>query len=479
MYHGVGVVMDGDHVMVDRAANDFLANRVVAALLSFTSSGENVNLSGRVILRPTMTLRLPMPLLCLLLLLALTCQATKEQVPIQTTTTLSNGKDLPLLGMGVGNLQHNQIVDTIAFGGEHGIRLIDTAHASRNEHLVREGIEKSSSESDIHVITKVWYTHLGYQRTKLSVEESLKELTLASNNNNIQVHILLHWPRCRDEISWMDCEGEEERLPQYVKDLGPPPHLDKDNAHLESWRALEDLYDQDDRIASIGISNFDLRDIKTLVSKSRITPHILQGNVWTLLFDPHLMQYLTENDIHFQAYNVMNGIFSQTSRAPNAYHSLAALAHDVSSHDNDALVATPAQLVLAWLIQKQVSVIPRTSNKQHLQENAVSIEVVPTLTLKQQETIQSAVAALLRGVDLEPPKVTFYNSANQVAHLYWIHAESGEHVAVKEHLKPKESFESQTYPGHVFVAMDESKQTRNEFQVSAGYGDAQEFHIEL
>ena len=78
--------------------------------------------------------------------------------------------------------------------GQHGYRLLDTAHASRNEAAVRRGIvegaagmsssSSSSSDMQVHVITKVWYTHLGYERTVLSVQESLQELLVAEYNNN-------------------------------------------------------------------------------------------------------------------------------------------------------------------------------------------------------------------------------------------------------------------------------------------------------
>merc|ERR1712151_811686 len=159
-------------------------------------------------------------------------------------TYLGNGKSFPLVGMGVGNLQHDliisQIVNGVGGGGGGGFgigggiagsnsgvdnvefqksssseiiqnnhnhnnnnnsnmnataqkntitkttmmnyRLIDTAHASHNEQLVHDGIlqgllKKSNativqkSNDIVHVITKVWYTYLGYERTIISVTE--------------------------------------------------------------------------------------------------------------------------------------------------------------------------------------------------------------------------------------------------------------------------------------------------------------------
>jgi diketogulonate reductase-like aldo/keto reductase len=127
------------------------------------------------------------------------------------------------------------------------IRLVDTAHASRNEGILAKAIVDSDTSRQagannnkrtrgssgnnienpppIHVVTKVWYTHLGYERTKRSVEESLKALQ-AVNTRQVYVHMLLHWPRCNDDIPWMNCDEEENNLPQYVKDVGPAPHLE-------------------------------------------------------------------------------------------------------------------------------------------------------------------------------------------------------------------------------------------------------------
>jgi len=103
------------------------------------------------------------------------------------SVTLSNDHTFPLVGLGVGNLQANRIETMIYQGlqGDHRIRLIDTAHASRNEAQVAKGIvtgvqrflkdEEAAGRHhervQVHVVTKVWYTYLGYERTKYSVRE--------------------------------------------------------------------------------------------------------------------------------------------------------------------------------------------------------------------------------------------------------------------------------------------------------------------
>ena len=199
-------------------------------------------------------------------------------------TQLSHGGDFPLVGFGVGNLQHELISDRIAksLAEDKKTILIDTAHASKNEEKVRDGIAKGVKGrklSEVHVVTKVWYTHLGYERTKISVKESLEAL----KGKNIKVHVLIHWPRCNDEIPWMNCIEEEKDLPPEVKKAGRPPHEYKDTAFLDSWAALEDIFlgrvqlgKGLPKIESIGVSNFGLEDFKALEKTMRVTPHILQ-----------------------------------------------------------------------------------------------------------------------------------------------------------------------------------------------------------
>jgi diketogulonate reductase-like aldo/keto reductase len=344
----------------------------------------------------------------------------------------------------------------------------------------------------------------------------LKQLQLFPDNNelgnnhtidtHVRVHVLLHWPYCRSDIAWMDCEGEEARLPRHVKEAGPPPHLDKQNAWRESWRALEDMYQSTEKqyvaIESIGVSNFDLPDLTALVElhPGVITPHIYQGNVWAFLFDSQLMQFCQFHNIHFQAYNVMNGIISSraVATAPNAYQVLLDIAARgvVSNDATKPTAATPAQVVLAWLVYNGVSVIPRTSQLQHLRENANAVTKIPVPVLASNNNIiRNAVTALLRGIDLDRPRATFINKKNfhrdeaednaeeassaSSVHLFWYSNESGEEVPIHTDLQPGESYEVVTYPGHVFVAYDETKETRREYQVRANFGDAERIHIEL
>lgn len=403
--------------------------------------------------------------------------------------TLANNNKIPLVGYGVGNLQTDLVPGMVmsAMQDDKKTRLFDTAHASGNEALVAKGINKGiaklnrDNRVEVHVVTKVWYTHLGYERTRLSVEQSLKELQPALENDqaDVKLHILIHWPRCQDAIPWMDCRREEDELPEEVKQAGPDPSDDPD-AWKESWKYLEDLYLSDKHpIASIGISNFHLDEIEVMEDFSRIHPHVLQVNVWSLLYDSHLVEYCHKHRIHIQAYNAMHGTVSQPERAPRAFHHIQKVAGEISAEMKEEL--TPAQVILAWLVQHGISVIPRTSNVIRLEENsAVVLSQIPVFSDHQVETIAHSVEAYLSGDDLEKDihvSVTFHVVSKDIV-IYWL-GHDGDETRIG-HLKVGETFTDTTYPNHTFRMYDaQNKDYWVDHVVDANFGDHKHIHVEL
>lgn len=446
-------------------------------------------------------------LMCSMEFLLKRCHAKKKQTDIESTEgvclnsscgllkPLSNGGSIPLVGMGVGNLSLDLVSDTVETNLKQNFyRFIDTARNSRNEKNIAVAIGKAKigdgEEDAIHIVTKVWYTYLGYDRTKISVEDSMMDLP---GNLNIHLHILLHWPRCYDDIPWMDCEGEEKKLVDWVKDAGPPPHKNKDSAWKESWRALEDLYLEQKniregnpkkkkwkkpRIASIGVSNFKLQDMEELMKIARIKPAIYQGNLWSLLHDPYLMNILQENHVHFQAYNIMHGALHKKSDAPKAFSVLTKLASELDSRfeNTQEQQITEAMVLMKWLVQEGVAVIPRASSPHHQIENSpLSISSVPNLTYDEKLKVKQAISALMKGKDLKV-EAKFINQSSGSVSLHWKDHRTGNEVQVMEALKPGSSQIIDTHPGHQFVMYSNEDRERNQhYGVTAVYGESQNF----
>lgn len=406
---------------------------------------------------------------------------------------LANNNKIPLVGAGVGNAPVNMVKKIVAEAIQDSkkTRLIDTSHATGNENLVVQGILegvnrmglKEGEGVQIHVVTKVWYTHLGYERTKLAVQETLaafKEV-IEHDHIDLRIHTLLHWPRCFDSIPWMNCAKEEAELPAYVKEAGPNPANDPENAWKQSWKLLEEMYLSDQYpIASIGVSNFHLHDIEKMDTFARIHPHVLQVNVWSLLYDAPLVDYCHKHRIHMQVYNTMQATVVQPSSAPRAFHHVQKIANDLADRMGERV--TPAQVLLAWLIQHGVSVIPRTSKLTHLQENsAIALASIPGFDDLQVETIAHSVEAYLSQEDLEQDlhvSVSFH-AVNKDLMIYW-KGRDGDQDGYIALVREGEVFNETTYPNHIFRTYDaKNKDNFIDHQIEANFGDHKSIHVEL
>lgn len=421
------------------------------------------------------------------------------------TATLSNGVVFPLIGVGVGNMYTGFVPAIVghAVRPDNKIHLIDTSMVSENGKQVAQGIidgadhlvKSEGGETkvlEVHVVTKVWYTHLGYERTMLAVKSYIEDMKLAMVHPNVdlKLHVLINWPRCYDSVSWMDCEEDEKDLPDAVKQAGPSPHLDPENAWKGSWKALETLYEDKSAgatpLASIGVSNFHLDELKTLMEMATVKPHIVQTNAWSLLHDPLMVDYCHQQKIQLSVYNLMAGILGQAEDAAFAFHHLLALANIMSKelHDSGALPKdvelTAPQILLAWMIQHSISVSPRTTRLSHLHENSVvALANIPTLNDEQLEIIATSVEALISGVDMDEDahvKLTF-EAKNKDVYLYWHDQEFGGEIQVAL-IEQGDTFEESSHPGHTFRIYDsEDKSNYQLYKVEGRYGD--HHHVEL
>lgn len=334
-------------------------------------------------------------------------------------TLLSNGMVFPLVGLGVGNMDHDDIVRIISHIPEypdHLPVLIDTAQASDNDSLIVQGILAREARlvgsrrepRTYHILSKVWYTHLGYNRTRYAVQNMLQNYHSLFQMTSIQVYltVLLHWPQCYEDIEWMDCEGEELALSEAVRSLGPNPNENPIQAYQESWRALEDLF-LEKAVTNIGLSNFLFNDLQNLYSDNydlRVEPTLNQINVWTLFFDKETTQFMRNHtQILYQVYGLMS-ILDQEDNAPAAYQYLQAVAEKYG-------LQVP-QTVFVWFLQMKVSIIPRTTNEEHLLQNSLdTLLQVPPYESQELSDIEEAIRSLLQGHDSDH---------------FWIEEEEGE-----------------------------------------------------
>lgn len=235
-------------------------------------------------------------------------------------TTLNNGVKMPLEGFGVFTIEDLAICEqAVTDALNAGYRLIDTAAAYFNEEAVGAAIKKSDiPREELFITTKLWVQDAGYESTKNAFETSLEKLGL----DYIDLY-LIHQPY---------------------------------NDYYGAWRAMEELYN-DGKVKAIGLSNFTPGRLRDLMMNNTIKPAVLQ----------------TENHPFFQQKETLK-VLNQHNIQPQAWAPLAKSSEEILNNEQLNLIAkahnkTVPQVILKWNIQRGVSVIPKSTHKQRIEEN--------------------------------------------------------------------------------------------------------------
>jgi 2,5-diketo-D-gluconate reductase A len=234
--------------------------------------------------------------------------------------TLNNGVKMPLLGFGV--FQVTDLAEcerAVEAALRVGYRLIDTAASYQNEEAVGNALRRSGiARGELFITTKLWVSDTGYERTRKAFDRSMKLLGL-----DVLDLYLIHQP-------YGDVHG--------------------------SWRAMQELH-REGRIRAIGVSNFHPDRVMDLIVFNDIAPAVNQ--IETHPFNQQLatQAFLKENGVQIEAW------------APFAEGK-----HDVFKNELLRSIATRhgksvAQVILRWLVQRGVVVIPKSVRQERMAEN--------------------------------------------------------------------------------------------------------------
>ena len=280
--------------------------------------------------------------------------------------TLNNGVQMPMVGFGVFEIPAEQTARCVFDALKTGYRLIDTAQAYYNEKEVGDGIQRAIRElgirrADIFITTKVWVTEFGYEKTKASVEESLRKL----------------------QTDYLDLVLIHQCLSDYYG----------------AYRALEELYDEG-KIKAIGISNFSAERMADIATFNRIVPTVNQ--VETHLF---WQQY----DLHewMQKYGIQHEAWG-----PLAQHRLKeVLENPIVKRIADAHGKTPAQVALRQHIQRGIVVIPKSVHIERMKQNLDIFDFA--LTAEEMEQLRTLDENKSMWAEYDDPMIVQYAMAEE------------------------------------------------------------------
>ena len=232
---------------------------------------------------------------------------------------LNNGVEMPILGFGVYLIpDYDECKIAVLDALETGYRLIDTASAYFNEKAVGDAIKESGiNRKELFITTKLWHTDSGYEKTKKGFEASMEKLQL----DYLDLY-LIHQP-------FGDYYG--------------------------SWRAMEELY-ENKKIRAIGVCNFYPDRFLDLVEHNKIVPTVNQIEIHPLFqreYDESIMK----------PYGTQMEAWSPLVRGEKI------LDNETLKNIGAKYGKTPAQVILRWLIQRNIIVIPKSVHKERIIEN--------------------------------------------------------------------------------------------------------------
>ena len=231
---------------------------------------------------------------------------------------LNNDIKMPVIGFGTFMLSGEICENVVASAIKVGYRMIDTAKAYGNEAAVGNGIVKSGIDrKELFLVTKVNYK--SYENARAAVEQSLKNL----QTDYIDL-LLLHWPFAN---------------------------------YYAAWRELEQLYTEG-KIRAIGVSNFESAQLVDLIAYNKIAPVVnqIETNLYCQRTEEH--KWLDKKNVAHMAYAPLGQGNRNEMFQESAVTTLAEKYHKTAS-----------QILLRFLIQKNVIVIPRSSKPEHIKEN--------------------------------------------------------------------------------------------------------------
>ena len=233
---------------------------------------------------------------------------------------LNNGVEMPVLGFGVFQIQDAKECEQSVYDAiMAGYRLIDTAASYLNEEAVGRAIKRSGvARDELFITTKLWVQDAGYESTKNAFGKSLERLQL----DYLDLY-LIHQP-------FGDVHG--------------------------SWRAMEELY-REGKARAIGVSNFHEDRLIDLIIHNEVVPTVNQVETHPFHQQIASSKFMKENHVQIESW------------APFAEGKNNLFQNEILLSIAEKYHKSVAQVVLRWLTQREVVVIPKSVRKERIIEN--------------------------------------------------------------------------------------------------------------
>ena len=279
------------------------------------------------------------------------------------TIELNTGDAIPSIGLGTWKLTEELAETVIPLALEMGYRHLDGARIYENEAGVGRGIHAGLARTglareDLWVTSKLWNDAHRPEHVLPALQRTLDDLQL----DQLDLY-LIHWPVAQQ--------------PGIMRPNVPEDYLSLDEVPLvETWQAMIECQNKG-MCRNIGVSNFSVPKLQSLIADSGVIPAINQVESHPYLTQRAMLDFCQHQGIVLTAYSPLgSGDRPDEMRQPDEPHLLS---DPVIVRWAETLRSTPAQILLAWAIQRGTVAIPKSASRNHLQQNLAAVEIaLPT-----------------------------------------------------------------------------------------------------
>ncbi|RNA34194.1 aldose reductase-like [Brachionus plicatilis] len=280
-----------------------------------------------------------------------------EKIEIKNIS-LNNGIEFPLVGLGTFRNADDKksFKEAVKYAIKSGYRHLDGAWLYDIEDAIGEAIKEVIQESngdlkreDLFIVSKIWNTF----HSREAARQCLNEI-LANLGTSYVDLLLVHWPMGFSENLGMGPFPKDEQGNRLYSDVH----------YLETYRALEEFL-KEGKAKSIGVSNFNIKQLQDVLDNCEIKPVNNQIEVTPYLQNDKLVEFCQKNGVVVSAYGPLGGSQKSTNRPDLPI----VLENPVIVNIGKKYGKTPAQICLRWCIQRNIVVLPKSSNPQRMVQN--------------------------------------------------------------------------------------------------------------
>jgi aldehyde reductase len=265
---------------------------------------------------------------------------------------MNSGHKIPQFGLGTWLSKPGEAGEAVRMALDVGYTHFDLAMAYGNQEEIGKVFKSvfdagKIKREDLFITGKIWNSYHSFEKATFAIDSMLKELQIPYLDL-----CLIHWPMGYNEDGGMFPKDENGKI------------IYSDIDYLETWKAMEASV-KAGKVRSLGISNFNTKQIQRIIDNSVIKPAMLQVECNPYFPQNAMLEFCKKRGIAFTCYSPLannTNVFRKEGE-PNLLEEKIIL--DLASKHHK----TPAQIVLRWAIQRETVIIPKSIRRHRLEEN--------------------------------------------------------------------------------------------------------------